>query len=522
MAKTNEKAEGKKLLDRVMEIAIHRGFLIPTAEIYPDRLAGFFEFGPVGVHLKRHLVELWREMFVTGEINPPVYEIEGAVVLPEQVLVASGHASSFTDPVVSCAKCGETLRADHLVEEATGKFVEGASTDELAGIIREEGLKCPKCGGELEPPTVFNLMLKTRVGPKSGVVAYLRPETAQSIFLAYKRVQQSMRASLPFGIAQVGNSFRNEIAPRQGLIRMRAFNQMEIEVFVDPQEVETHPNLKSVADVKIRLITQEAQRSGQDPAGEDLTVKEAVERGLFPNEYLAYYVGKEQLFYEALGIPADAIRFRHMLPEETPFYSKGNFDVEVRLSVGWKEVVGNAYRTDHDLSTHMKHSKTKLTYGTKKRKFVPHVVEPSFGVERSLYCTLEHCFREKGHDRDWAWFQFPPRIAPYQVHVFPLQRRDGLEEHARGIYESLKKAGLKVLYDHAGSIGKRYARADEIGTPYCVTVDYKTLEEEPATVTIRDRDTTHQVRVRVDRLEAVLRDLVAGEAYFEDLGQFIR
>ncbi|MHA1733016.1 MAG: glycine--tRNA ligase [Promethearchaeota archaeon] len=516
----------KPLLDKIMEVAVHRGFLIPTAEIYPKRLAGFYDFGPVGVLLKRNIVNFWRSSFVTGEVNPVVYEIEGSVVLPEQVLVASGHATSFTDPVVNCTnpKCNGTFRADHLVEDATGKFVEGLTPDELGALIEEHGLKCPSCGAELEPPDVFNLMLSTRVGPKSGVLAYLRPETAQSIFLAYKRVQQSMRANLPFGIAQVGNSFRNEIAPRQGLLRLRAFSQMEIEMFVHPDDVDDHPNIDAVKHAKIRLITQEAQRQDADPEGVVLTLGEALEKRLFPNEYLAYYVGKEALFFEALGIPFDAIRFRHMLPEETPFYSKGNYDVEIKLSVGWKEVVGNAYRTDHDLSTHMKHSGTRLTFTVNKQKIVPHVVEPSCGVERPFYCMLEHSYREKGEARvgasarDWAWFQFPPALAPYTVHVFPLQKRDGLPEKAREVHDLLKSEGFTVIFDHAGSIGKRYARADEIGTPYCVTVDYKTIAEEPEAVTIRDRDTTGQVRVEVAKLPEIIRDLVRGKVKFEDAG----
>ncbi len=512
-----------------MEIAQHRGFLIPTAEIYPNRLAGFYDFGPVGVLLKRNIVNCWRELFVTGEVNPPVYEIEGSVVLPEAVLIASGHASSFTDPVVNCTnpKCNETHRADHLIEDATGKFVEGLTPEQLGAIIEEQGLKCPKCGSDLEPPDVFNLMLSTRVGPKSGVLAYLRPETAQSIFLSYKRVQQSMRANLPFGIAQMGNSFRNEIAPRQGLIRMRAFSQMEIEMFVDPEEINTHPNIDAVKDAKICLITQAAQQEEDDPQGIVLTIAESLDQNLFPNQYLAYYVGKEAIMFKKLGIPFEAIRFRHMLPEETPFYSKGNYDVEIKLSVGWKEVVGNAYRTDHDLSTHMKHSGTKLTYSANKRKFVPHVVEPSCGVERPFYCVLEHSYREKGVEyegmtaRDWAWFQFPPFVAPYTVHVFPLQKRDGLPEKAMEIFDTIKTSHIPVLYDHAGSIGKRYARADEIGTPFCITVDYQTLSEKPAMVTIRDRDSTKQIRVEVSKIVNFLQDLVDQKIKFPDLGPFV-
>lgn len=536
-SKNAKDADEPPLLEVVMEVATHRGFLIPSAEIYPRRLAGFYDFGPVGVLLKRNIVNFWRETFVTGETHPVVYEIEGSVILPEKVLIASGHASSFTDPVVNCTnpKCNETFRADHLIEEATGKFVEGLTPAQLGDLITEHDLKCPACGQPLEAPDLFNLMLQTHVGPKAGVLAYLRPETAQSIFLAYKRVQQSMRAKPPFGIAQVGNSFRNEIAPRQGLLRMRAFNQMEIEMFVDPDEVAHHPNIAAVQDVEVTLITREAQQAGDDPAGEVLTIAQAIDREVFPTEYLAYYVGKEQRFYERMGIPFAAIRHRHMLPEETPFYSKGNFDMEIQLSVGWKEALGNAYRTDHDLSTHMKHSKTKLTYAAQGRRYVPHVVEPSLGVERAFYSILEHCYRGQDETRnrvideevpgiearEWAWFQFPAFIAPYTAHVFPLMRKDGHPEKAREIYETLKAEHIPVVYDQAGSIGKRYARADEIGTPYCLTIDYDTLNETPPTVTIRDRDSTKQVRVAVADLPDTIRDLVDQRVKFADLGPFV-
>src|SRR6056297_2760595 len=437
------KNDEDSLLTTLMDLLGHRGFISPTAEIYPSRIAGFYDFGPLGVLLRNNITELWRDIFVREPINPEVYEISGAVVLPEDVLIASGHAESFDDPVVNCSneKCDATLRADHLIRDIVGKSVESLSVEELNQIIEEKDIKCPDCGDLLDPIETFNLMLEVYVGASHKAQhGYLRPETAQSIFLNYRGVQRSMRAKIPFAIAQIGNSFRNEISPRQGLIRMRGFHQMEIETFVDPEEVNEHPDIESVLDVKINFIPQKPQLEAlekdlPDPEANEKTIKELLDSGDIINQYLGYFMGKEELYYRRLGIPHESIRFRHMTPAETPFYSKGNYDIEIKTSVGWKEIVGNAYRTDHDLKTHQDHSNTKLTYYDQKtqRRFVPHVIEPSFGVERTFYSILEHCYREKGEDRDWAWFNFPPHIAPRKVHVYPLSRKDKLTSKAKEV-----------------------------------------------------------------------------------------
>ncbi len=523
------KNDEDSLLTTLMDLLNHRGFIAPTAEIYPSRIAGFYDFGPLGVLLKDNITELWRDIFVREPLEPIVYEISGAIVLPEDVLIASGHAESFDDPVVNCSnpKCDAALRADHLIEDVVERSVESLTIEELNQLIEENDIKCPSCGKDLEPIQNFNLMLDVDVGAShNSQHGYLRPETAQSIFLNYRMVQRSMRAKLPFGIAQIGNSFRNEISPRQGLIRMRAFNQMEIETFVDPQKVDEHPEIEKVKDVKINFIPQKPQIEATknelpDPDHEEHTIGDLLESGDIINQYLGYYMGKEEEYYSRLGIPHEAIRFRHMTPAETPFYSKGNYDIEINTSVGWKEVVGNAYRTDHDLSTHEEHSNTKLQYHDQptKRKFTPHVIEPSFGVERTFYSILEHCYREKGHDRDWAWFQFPPEIAPRQVHIYPLSRKDKLTNKAKEVFLMFKKEKIESLYDQRGSIGKRYARADEIGTPYCVTIDYDTVEKEPSMVTIRDRDTTDQVVVPVSEVVDKIKQLVKGEIEFLDAGE---
>lgn len=520
----------KTKLDVIMDLMVRRGFIAQTAEIYNNGLAGFFDYLPIGAQFKRKIQDAWRDFFIHSSWEAPVHEIEGSVILPEEVLIASGHVSSFSDPLVSCEKCNAQHRADQLAESALSMKVEGMSIDQIQALIVSNKVSCPDCGGALAPVEEFNLMLKTDVGPaKNAKRAYLRPETAQSIFADFKRVSTTMRAQLPFGIAQVGGSFRNEISPRQGLIRLRGFTQMEIEFFFDPDEP-VHPDYDAMKDTRIRLITREAQAAPAPHEVTDLTIDEAMQRGIFPNNIQAYFVGKVFEFYQSIGIPYTSLRFRHMLPEETPFYSKGNFDLEIELSLGWKEAVGIAYRTNHDLSTHARNSGEKLELdvqqpGKPVKKVIPHVVEPSFGVERALYSILEHVHRPaipKGassaspSDREWDWFQIPAHVAPFSAMVFPLMKKTELVGPSRELFKQLKQAGIHVYFDQAGAIGRRYARADEIGTPFCFTVDYQTLED--GTVTVRDRDTMKQVRVALDAGAATIRDLVAGRLAFHDLG----
>ncbi|MBL7170249.1 MAG: glycine--tRNA ligase [Candidatus Aenigmarchaeota archaeon] len=488
-------------LQDVQVVCKTRGIIFPTAEIYSG-MSGFFDFGPVGTLLKQKFVDYWREVFVRSQDN--VFEIDGSTVLPEKVLIASGHVDSFVDPIAQCKKCKSIHRADHLIEEKTGEFVEGKSTEELTEIIKKNKIVCPKCEGELMGVRVFNLMLKTEISPTRGQIGYLRPETAQNIFTAFNRVYRTTRSKLPMGIAQVGHSFRNEISPRNFVVRVREFSQMEVEMFIDPRDIKC-PLFDEVKDIEINLVTREAQQKG----GEMIKIKvgDAVAKGIVSNQWLGYFLGKEFLFYKSLGIPEDALRFRHMLPEETPHYSKGNFDLEIKFDFGWKETVGNAYRTDHDLKNHMKHAGVDLSVQTDNGKVVPHVVEPSFGVERTIAGILLHNYVED-KERGWNWFKFPARIAPYICAVFPLMRKDGMPEKAKEIMKELKEEGFDVFFDSSGSIGKRYARSDEIGTPFAVTVDYDTLKDN--TVTIRNRDSTKQIRVHEKDLKVFLEGALRG------------
>ncbi len=504
MGRVEKDSEDKSFFEKIWTLALHRGFVIPSAEIYGG-VAGVYDFGPLGSLLVKKLVDLWRRFFIIEETNFPVYEISGATILPYEVLVASGHVDSFVDPIVVCLKCKKKIRADHLVEEELGVRVEGATIEKLTRMIRENSLRCPDCGGELSEVSLFNLMFKTEIGPLGGKTAFLRPETAQVIFIDFKRIFQVMRGKLPFGIAQVGRAYRNEISPRQGLIRLREFTQMEIEVFINPKESNNYPGIEEVANSKFRVLTREGQLKGGRVV--EVTVKEAIEKGVVPNAYMAYYLFKETEFFERIGIPRDKFYFRHMMPEETPFYSGGNFDLEVELSIGVKEVVGNAYRTDYDLKSHMRHSGEDLSVDVDGEKVIPEVIEPSFGVERMVYCILEHCYREDD-GRGWSWLQLPPEIAPVTALILPLVKREPLVSKAKELFRTIRKSGVFVEYDDRGSIGKRYARADEIGVPVCVTIDYQTIDDN--TVTLRNRDTRNQVRVKGELLQKLLLDLSEG------------
>ena len=500
-------------IDKIITIAKKRGFIFQSAEIYGG-ISGFFDYGPLGCIMKNKIENLWREFFIKSENN--IWEISSRTIVPEQVWKATKHLEDFVDPITQCQNCKTMYRADNLIEEETGKFVEGLSAKELTETIKENRMKCPKCKGQLGGVKIFNLMLKTGVGPVEGNVAYLRPETAQGIFTNFKNILNATRAKLPFAVAQIGISYRNEISPRQWLMRLREFSQMEIEMFVHPKKINECQKFSEVAKKKIRILTREEQRKKGKPV--ELTTDEAIKKGIVPNQWMAYFMVKELEWYQNIGIPLEALRHRHMLPEETPHYSKGNFDMEIKFDFGWKEVVGNAYRTDFDLQTHMKHSGKDLTLIEDGEKIVPHVVEPSFGLDRTFYAILLYCFVED-KKRGWDWFKFPAKIAPYTVAVYPLVSKDKIPEKSNDIFQKLKES-FDAFYDESGSIGKRYARADEIGVPYCITIDYQSLKDD--TVTMRDRDSTKQVRVKIKDLNDIIRKLINNEIKFEKAGKLIK
>ena len=497
--KGGEKASSQKNADRLMDVAIRRAMLMPSAEIYGSP-AGFYDYGPIGCAIKRKLEGLWREEMIAKE---GFHEIETSILLPEAVLVASGHAKNFADHVVVCRKCGSRFRADHLLLEnasvkKSGLKLEGAGAEALTGLLRQHKVACPNDKGELSDVGYFNMMFRTGIGAGDERVAYLRPETAQGIFLDFARIAKNFGSRLPIGIGQVGQSFRNEISPRQGLVRVTEFSQMELEYFFNPSD-QSYPGFEAVKGEKLVFELEDGKVEGR-------TLLQSVEEGIVPNQIMAYFLWKQSRLYIMAGVPEAKFRFRKIGKQDTPHYSRGNIDMVVETSYGWIETTGTAYRTDFDLSSHAKHSGADLSVFVEeeKKKVVPHVVEPSMGVGRMFWCVLEHCFREKSAAKDWEWFDFPPAVAPYHAWVFPLMKKDGMGPKAREVEAMLRAFGLTVYCQESGSIGKRYARADEIGVPYCVTVDYDTLSD--GTVTLRFRNDGRQIRLPIEGLAARIAD----------------
>jgi glycyl-tRNA synthetase (class II) len=497
-----------------MDIALRRGFIWPSFEIYGG-VGGFYDFGPLGTILKNKIIQKWRDYYVFGE---GFFEIDSPSVTPEEVLKASGHVDHFLDAMTECQKCGAAFRVADVAREATGKDVEGMSRHEMEQFMQEHRVRCPDCGGELGPVFDFNAMFRTTIGPGAKRVAYLRPETAQAMFIDFKRLQRHARGKLPFGVVQIGKGYRNEISPRQGIIRLREFTMAEAEVFFDPDDPH-HPKFSDVASEELRLWLAGDQERGKKLLNE-VTAEQAVKKKLVCNELMGYYLALTKRFLIDLGIPSGAIRFRQQTPGQRAHYSAETWDAEVSTErFGWVEVAGLAYRTDYDLSRHAKSSGEDLTVfsADKKRKVMCHVVEPSYGIDRPLYCVLEHALVQ---EKNRTYLRLKKDMAPIEVGVFPLISRDGLPEKALAVYEGLRGKGLMAEYDDSGSIGRRYARADEVGTPYCVTIDHQTLRD--GTVTIRDRDTTRQIRVGIEKLSNVLCSLLRDEVSFMDAGEAVK
>lgn len=500
--------------EKSMEIIKRRGFIWPSFEPYGG-VAGFYDFGPLGSLLKEKILRKWRNHYVMKE---GCLEIDSPTIFPEDVLKASGHVDHFTDIMAECTSCDKAYEVTNLIKEMTGKDVEGLPKDEIEKILKKSGVKCPACGGSLGSVYDFNIMFRTEIGPKGERTAYLRPETAQSIFVDFNRLQRVARRQLPFGVAQIGKGYRNEISPRKGIIRLREFTMAEAEIFFDPKNP-SHPKAERVEDESLRFWLAGDQENDIEELTEAI-VGETVEEELVINELLAYHLGFAKRFIRDLGIPEEMIRLREQVPGERAHYSEETWDLEVfSEKYGWVEVAGLAYRTDYDLSSHSEYLDSDMSVFYQEgeeegRKVLPHVVEPSFGIDRTLYCVLEHAFTE---EEDRSYFRLNRELAPIEVGLFPLITDDGLPEKASEIAEKLKDERFSVKYDDSGSIGRRYARADEIGTPYCLTIDYQTMEDD--TVTIRERDSMEQVRTDVDELSRVLRSLLNADIEFEEAGE---
>lgn len=549
--------------ERVVELAKRRGFFWQAYEIYGG-VGGLYVMGPLGVSMKNKIVELWRSMFVRKH---GFVEVDAPSLGPYRVFKASGHVDNFMDPVAECLRCGRKFRADHLLAESGVRAGEGAPVEELERLLNGNRVRCPECGASEWRVSRFLTMFETRIGPYSEDVGFLRPETAQGIFTEFRRIYEVTRERLPLGVAQIGRGFRNEISPRQAMIRLREFNMMELEFFMDPEA--GCPYMDEVAGDVLPILTEEvAERGGEDVI--EVSARDAVERGIVRNACLAYFMALSARFVESLGVPRSHQRFHGKPARERAHYSAQTFDHEVDVpGLGWLEVAGLAYRTDYDLRSHSEASGKDLSVSVRLpepelvrrtrwrvssmeelrraaggrwkdvmriisssedpareiaalglrmedlplvreeivekvnvRRFYPHVVEPSYGIERLMVASLSWAY---GMREGRVILSLPPRVAPVQVAVFPLVSRDGLDDVARRIASELSRS-FDVMYDDDGSIGRRYARADEIGVPFAVTVDYETLSD--GTVTIRHRDTWEQERVGEGELARRLAELL--------------
>ncbi len=488
--------------DDVMSLSVRRGFLWPAVDLYGG-FAGFYDYGHNGVLLRRRWEDFWIETFLGLSDN--YYLIDTTTILPEAALKASGHVDHFTDVLVTCTRCGESYRGDHLLEAKTHEEQEGLTPEEIDDRIRELKIRCPNCGGELGPARPFNMMFPLGIGPTGKDRAYLRPETAQGVYLNFKREFEALRRKLPMGLAIVGRAYRNEISPRQGAYRMREFLQAELQIFFDPATFEDTVPLGPAASEVLRIAWADEKN---EPTAHDIPAKEVVDPGL-PSWYAYHLVQVQRFYLNGLRVPREAFRFAELDEKERAFYNKIHFDIQVKQESlgGFKEVGGIHYRTDRDLKGHesVSHAKQSVTFGSSK--LVPHVLELSFGVDRNVWALLDLSF----HKAERAVLRLPPRLAPVSVAVFPLVNKDGIPEQAERLYAQLQRR-FTAFYDDSGSIGRRYARMDEIGTPFSVTVDHDTLEGKG--VTIRERDSQKQIRVKEADLADTLTRLLSGEMAF--------
>ncbi len=500
MKKQEEIIEDKEETERasteisVEDMAIfckRKGFVYQSADIYGG-FAGFWDFGHLGSELKNNIKKEWWKFHVWQRRD--IKGIDGSIITHPLVWKASGHVDSFSDIFVVCKKCKKPEKID---KKDLGK------------------IKCPKCGGDfdIEHAKEFKLMFKTNVGEKDE--AYLRPETAQLIFTNFKSVYENARMKLPFGIAQIGKAFRNEIAPRDFLFRCREFEQMEIEYFILPDS----NCIYKIPEIEILVYSASNQENNEQPV--KMKITEALRKGIIKKDWHAYWLATEFSWFITFGANKKNFRIRQHRKDELAHYSSDCWDLEYKFPFGWKELEGIADRNDYDLKQHQTFSKKDLTVfdEVSKKKILPHVIcEPSLGVERAF---LVFMFDSYSYDdkRENIILKLHPKIAPIKAAIFPIVKRDDFEKLCEDIFNDLKNE-LNIIYDESGSIGRRYARNDEVGTPYCITIDEESIRNKD--VTIRDRNTKKQIRIKISELKVMLRKLINEEIEFEKAGKIIK
>lgn len=495
-------------LNKFNEMISTRAFFFPSAEIYPN-FAGFFEYGPLGTKIKQNIINFWRKEFVKKN---NFLEISGSIILPEIVFKASGHLKSFDDPIATCSKTRKSYKLDKYLSERLGLDIpEALSIQEYQKLISDNNIKT-EADGDLINLKRFNLMSSINVGVQEDNKGYLRGESCQSIFLDFSRIYKSSRTGLPLGISQHGKVYRNEISPRQGLIRCREFEQLESELFFDPAKINDY-DLSEILSYKVRF------KLLKDDSEKDYTIKEILENNVVVGKIIAYYLYLNQNFLHKIGIKHQDLRFREVHENDRAFYSKQTFDLEVNCSFGWVELFCLNYRTDYDLKMHSEFSKKDLSVNEDGKIIFPHVLEvSSIGLDRLFYVLLENSFvLKKEQEQDIKnVLQLNSKLSPYFCGVLPLVKKDGLLELSKGVLEDLlDNNSYDVYFDEKGSIGKRYARLDEIGCNFCITIDHQTKED--GTVTIRDRDSFLQKRVALENLSNILYVLFHEKISFEDI-----
>jgi glycyl-tRNA synthetase len=484
--------------EEIMKLALERGFYVPSCEIYADSPAGFWDYGHLGTALRNRFVDLWRRELLRRD---NMFEIDGSQVMSKNVFIASGHIENFVDPIVNCGNCDLAVRADRLITEKTRNIIpERLKNEEYDHLLKINNIKCPKCNSEFGKVQKFNMMFKLGIGA-TNEETYLRPETCQSIFVDFPRLFKIMRGKLPFSIAQFGKSFRNEISPRQSLMRLREFYQAEIEVFFNQENSNNCEKFEEIKNYELRLFFNEKIL--------DVTCDIALKRKYIPSKLVGYYLALIQQFYEVAGIDKQKIRLRILQDDEKAFYAKSAYDLEVNTSLGWIELVACNDRGTYDLSSHSKLSKKDMMIMDKDTKVLPSVFELSLGVDRSLYCILEHSYVKESQRN---LLKIKHYLAPIQVGIFPLVNRDELPTKAKEVHDLLKKDFL-TIYDYSGSIGRRYRRLDEVGVPLGITIDYDTLKDN--TVTLRERDKMQQIRVKINNIQKEIRDFYNGKDLFK-------
>ncbi len=485
-------------LDEINSIITKRGFFFPSAEIYGSK-SGFWTYGHLGLLMKQRFENLWRNYFLS--LNENYFEISDSNILPEKVFEGSGHLKHFNDPLTECKKCHFRFRADELIEDELSINVGSLNEKEMTKIIKEKKLKCPKCGNELEDVKWFNMMFDVKVGSTGNERMYLRPETAQSAYLSFKREFFALREKLPFGLAVIGKAFRNEISPRQGFFRLREFTQAELQIFFDVDEIDNVADWNKIKNYKIKLYIQ----------NKDVIIKcdEVYKKLKLPRLYV-YNLAKIQQFYlDILKIPIEKFRLRELSEKERAFYNKIHFDIEINLDTlnGFKEISGLHYRTNYDLSAHQKNSGENLEVTINGKKILPHVLELSFGVDRNIWALLDVFYTI---EKERTLFKFPPGIAPFDTAIFPLvSNKKNVVKYAKKVYELIKD-DFKTFYDESGSIGRRYRRMDEIGCPCQITIDFDSLKKND--VTLRDRNSMKQIRVKVSKLKESIKEFLSGKS----------